>query len=311
MVKIGFFFFLIMIGSHQAHALLPQTERDLRVAEDALRYELGKEPTRAWTPILVATPEWFWQESKEDFAPAVMAMLTRVFSDTGSLISCGECRQSRVFVSRDQRTVVNNGELSLTDLASLRGRQGYQDAKTLLVARETPGGIEIRVTDLNDGKILFFSNADATRGLKDALPPLNLAREMDRRMRGEALSYVFMDFGFLPDGLVQMKWLEQWGDRNQHISGLALSFYNPIFAIGGSYHYMLPWNRRFMVSATAYYSLTSVFDTNSETNDKMILQGMLQYAISGSYGIFISADSQSRISLGLSLLNPVLLPFLL
>jgi hypothetical protein len=306
-------FATLLAGAHSAYALLPQTARDLRVMEDRLGFEMGelRGGAQAVTPILVASPEPYWQESRADFAESAHAALARVFSGSGDLIPCAECGRARVYVSADARTVVQTGEISLSDLARLRERPGFAQAKSLLTLRETPSGIAIRLLALEDGRVLYEGLADGTQTLADAEPPLRLAREMERRKRGESLTYVHIDAGIYPNALVQIKWLEQWGNRNQHLSGLAISAFNPNGALGATYLYMLPFfHRRATLGGIAYYRLDSMFNGGAD-GGAFAFQGSLNYAFSGAYGAFIAAGSNGVVSIGLSLQNPVLIPFLL
>ncbi len=301
-----------LLVSETATAIFPQTQNDLRAVEDRLSFEFQSRKTEI-TPILVATPQAYWQESKADFAPAMFAVLGRVFSVSGDLIQCAECLQSRVFVSRDNRMVIQNGELSLTDLARLRENPGFAQAKSVIISRETPLGIELKVISINDGRILYSGLVDALKSLESAEPPLRLARELDRRERGEALTYFHLDIGLYPQGLVQATWLEQWGSRNQHLSGFALSLFNPTGAIGGAYRYMMPFKRRVTVGVNAYYGISGIFDGGSASTDlanNLVGVATLNYALSGSYGLFVSASTKGIFSAGVTLQNPVFLPFL-
>lgn len=312
-LKFGLVPLFALVTSTPALALLAQTREDLRAVEDRLRLEASddRRSIESITPILIATPQAHWKESVADFGPSVMEVLSRVFPESGQLIPCAECLQNRVWVSSDNRTVVQNGELSLTDLARLRERPGFAQAKSLLLVKETPSGIEVRLVSLDDGRILYQGLADATRSLTDAVPPLRLTRELERRQRGEALTYFHFDLGLYPDGLVQMKWLEQWGSRNQHLSGLAIGAFNPTGALGLTYLYMLPWQRKMTVGLTGYYGLSGVFSAGStDLAENFLGQASFNLALSGSYGVFVSVDTKGVISAGFSLQNPVFLPFL-
>ena len=311
----------VLLSAPLASALLPQTQNDLRALEDRLRYEFGAAGERrsdrdsvSITPILVAPPQARWNESKDDFAPAVLDVLNRVFAEPGALIQCSQCYESRVYIANDARTVIQNGELSLTDLARLRetSAYNYQIAKSVLTTRETPGGIELRVLAIDDGRILYSGLADSTSTLTKVEPQLRLARELDRKRRGEALSYVTMDLGLYPSALFNLKFLEQWGSRNQHLSGLALSAFNPTGAIGAVYYYILPARPQITIGFAGYYGLQGMFGSGS-TDVSKALTGQLSanYSISGSYGVFVSGDTAGTVSAGFTLLNPVLFPFLL
>ena len=300
-----------------AQALLARTQDDLNAVLDRLQYEFGPErhtpsQTPPVTPILVAPPQAYWEESKADFAPAMLDVLARVFPNRGELINCAECFQSRVYMAHDSRLVVQNGELSLADLARLRQQAGYAQAKSILITRETPSGIEVQLLAIDDGRILYKGLVDSTKTLDQAQPPLRLARELDRRERGEALSYINMDLGLYPKSKFQLKFLEQWGSHNQNLSGFVLSAYNPTGALGLTYLYMLPKQRRMTVGVTGYYSLEGMFSSNSPSLAKALsAQLALNYALNGSYGVFLSGDTSGTISAGFSFLNPVLFPFLL
>lgn len=303
-----------------SQALLPQTRADLDVLRDRLQYEFFDRDkainpgAESLLPILVAPPQAYWQESQSDFGSAVMESLREVFKAPGSLVNCAECYQSRVYVANDGRSIIQNGPLSLSDLARLRSHPAYRQAKSILTIRETPEGVSVQVLSLDDARILYSGLADARQTLNDAEPPLRLAREFERRQRGEALGYINVDLGLLMDGKFQFKFLEQWGDRNQHLSGLALSLYNPNLSLGGTYLYMLPAQRRLTLGLSAYYSLAALLQANSEANrltSNLVGEVSVNYALSGSYGIFISASSEGKLAAGFSLLNPVLFPFLL
>jgi len=312
MVKALVALLAVLIG-WPALALLPQTERDLRLLEDRLRSEVERSAKlkAPFTPILVATPRAHWQESRSDFQPAVLDVVARVFSSDGDLIGCTECFESRVFVAGDNRMVVENGELSLSDLARLRENPSFQAAKSVMIVRETPAGIALKIFALADGRIIYTGLLDSTKTLNDAERPMRLVRELERRERGDSLSYFHFDFGLYPQALVQLKWLEQWGSRNQHLSGFAISAFNPTGAIGGTYLYMLPVNRRMTVGGTVYYGLQGMFQAgDKDLASNIVAQASFNYAFSGAYGVFVAADTRGTLSAGFSFQNPVLLPFL-
>lgn len=325
MVRLFGLALLLLTLQNEAHALFPRTQGDLRVLQDRLLYEFGSErerrkdrdPNVTITPVLIAPPSPYWQESKDDFQAAVMETLSHVFTNPGDMIVCSQCSESRVYMSGDHRSVMQNGEISLSDLARLRQYPAYAAAKSLLIIRETPSGVSVRVIAVDDGRILYAGLADSTRTLADAEPPMRLARELDRRQRGEALNYINIDLGVYPTALVQLKFLEQWGSRNQHMSGFALSAYNPNGALGINYSYMLPfWERRLVAAATGFYKLESMFQQKSGQDENgnsaaIVGQLMVTYAISGSYGAFITGNTDGKFSVGVTLMNPILFPFLL
>ncbi len=299
-----------------AWALLPQTSSDLAVLTDQLRQAMERSPSlrRTAAPVLVATPLHHWVESRSDFASLTLAARKETFSEPGELVVCPDCDTWRLRVKDGSGIEVNNGELSLTELARLRQDPRYGAAKSVVIIRETPSGIDLRLTSLIDGRVLFQTVADSTQRLNDVKPYLHYAAERDRRLRGESLTYAFVNIGLYPQGLFQLEFLEQWGERNQHISGIGLSLFNPNLAVGLVYHYMLPRTRRFHVAGALYLPLQNALQStvkDEEPENQVVAQVMAQYSFANSFGVFASISSQGTFSLGLNLYNPLLMPFLL
>ena len=303
-------------ASTNAWAILGQTRLDLLKLEDQLRFRMERDDSfkKRLVPMLVAPPRSTWTESRDDFPESAMNSLRSVFGGTDALVVCPDCDTNRLIQRNDGKTVINNGELSLADLIELRKHPAYAEAKSVAVVKETPSGVWLRVIDLNDGAVLFASLADSSETLDGSRPYMNSSREMERRKMGESLSYVFLNMGIYPTPSFQAEWLEQWGPRNNHLSGIAISLLNPIFAIGGVYHYMLPSFRRANVGLGVFYPMQNMFSAGDAPNDAIggfVLQGMLQYGVTGTFGVFAGATSEGDVSIGVNFFNPILMPFLM
>lgn len=315
-IVVGLTTFVGLSGS--ALAMLGQTQSDLSILEDTLKSRLEDEGglKKAIFPMLLATPVHHWAESKADFTAAVTKVMTRVAGAADAIISCTDCDTWRLNVSAKNQLEIHNGELSLTELASLRKIPKYGEAHSMALVRETPSGVEMKVISIDDGRILFYTLADSSKNLDDATPYLNYARERDRRLNGESLSYVFINMGLYPEGLFQLEFVEQWGDRNQHISGIGLSLFNPVFALGAVYHYMIPSIKRLHVSGALYYPLQNALadaagGQDNALSDSFVGQAMIQYAFANSYAVFASVNSEGSLSLGFNFYNPLFMPFVL
>jgi hypothetical protein len=290
---------------------------DLQILSDQLANEAEKNPgiLREWFPMLIAMPQAYWSKSQNDFAASCFDTLKNTFPNyQKDLIPCPECSQYRTFVGHDGRLIINSGEVTLMDLNQLKTQPKYRSANSILILKETSSGIEARIVDLSQGHLLYSKLADHTTTLAGAHHPLNLARELERRRSGQALNYVFIDLGIHPNTLLQVEFLEQWGARNQHLSGFALSFVEPVGSIGGTYHYLLPANRKLNFSLGVFITLDGMSSTSNRANQTpwaVVTQWMVQYAISGNYAMFATINSKGNGSIGISFLNPVLFPFLL
>lgn len=307
-----------VLGSHLPLMALNESSRaDLAILEDSLRYQIRKNPgvLEEWLPALVAPPQPYWQKSKSDFQAAALKMLQNVFvQNQRDLLLCSECLQQRTFVNQDGQLTMNSGELNSLDLHHLKNQPHYAKARALIILRETATGIDARIISLSHGELLFSQLADHTQSLDQVEQPLRLAQELERRQSGRALNYVFINWGLQPEPLFQFEFLEQWGARNQNLSGFVLSLVGPVGAIGGTYHYLLPVHRRLNFSGAAFLTLEGLTKTSTGSSSSpwgFVSQGMVQYAISGNYAVFASINTKGTFSIGFSFLNPVLFPFLL
>jgi hypothetical protein len=308
---------IALVFSKPALALFQQTAADLAVLEDTLKFKFGdeSEARRELLPILLATPRHLWKESRDDFAASVIATFGRVFTEAGTIINCPDCDTWRLNVRDNQQIMINNGELSLSELGALKQTPAYANAKTIAFVRETASGVEFKIIALNDGKLVHQSLSDSTKDLNTVKPYLNYAAERERRLRGESLSYVFVNFGVYPNGLFQLEFIEQWGSRNQHLSGIGISLLNPVFALGGVYHYLMPGRPRLNFSGAIYYPLAnaiaSAVTDDSDLSDALVLQASVQYMFSNSYAAFAAIGTEGGLSIGLTMFNPLFLPILL
>jgi hypothetical protein len=308
---------LASMTAQPAFAVFQQTAADLAVLEDTLRFKFGDDTQarRDVLPMLLTTPRHLWKESRDDFAATVIATFGRVFTESGTIINCPDCDTWRLNVRDNNQIMINNGELSLSELGALKQTPAYANAKSIAFVKETASGIEFKLIALNDGKLIYQSLSDSTKDLNTVKPYLNYAAERERRLRGESLSYVFVNFGVYPNGLFQLEFIEQWGARNQHLSGLGISLFNPVFALGGVYHYIFPGRPRLNFSGAIYYPLAnaiaSAVSDNSDFSDSLVLQGSVQYMFSNSYAAFATLGTEGGLSIGLTMFNPLFLPILL
>lgn len=329
MVKSGLRYTMMIFAlvlTQEAWALLPQTANDLERLKDFLRDRLIQDTIvqERSLPMLLAVPLHHWEESREDFSEAVLRSLEEVMQEVSEqqekirakVIVCGDCDLHRIHVTPQGSTVVNNGPLSLSELSELKKQSpAYQEAKSIAFVKETPAGVSMKVMSLSTGELLFFALADSTQRLSHIQPSLNYAREYDRRKRGEAILHGRLNMGFYPSGTFQLEFLEQWGDLNQHITGLGISFINPTMALGINYKFLPEFTGRSVdFGASIYMSMTDLLSTSSKgITNAISLQTIATYTIGSHYGVFgaITLGSSSAFSVGLSFYNPIFLPFIL
>ena len=297
-----------------AMAMLGQTTDDIHVLEDALQTKIDNDPEFKATvsPMLVAQPRHLWEESRTDFAPAIWTILKRLWPTAGDLIQCPDCNMQRLHAGRNQTITLGSGELSMADLLALTNDPRYKGVKSVVFTTVTASGVEIKMIRIQDGAIIYQFLADGRMTLDDAKPRLGLVKEYERRARGESLAYVFIDLGVYPTGLFHISFLEQWGSRNQHITGLTISLVNPIAALGVNYRYLLPFYRKASVSGQIFVPLESALNNKtSNLSDRYAANIAVHCAFSSTFGMFVGAGSSGGFTIGLSMYNPLWFPFML
>jgi hypothetical protein len=204
--------------------------------------------------------------------------------------------------------------LYLEDFAKLTSNKKYASAKTVAFVTETPAGVEFKLIRISDARIMMAFLANSEETLDDYNPWTNYAEEVARRKRQESLYYVFLNLGLYPKGLFQVEFLEQWGTRNQHISGVGLSLFGPTGALGFTYHYLWPRYPKFHPSVAVYYKIQSIFTAISGNEDEdeskgLVGQIMAQYTIGSSFGVFTALNNDMGITVGVNFYNPIFMPF--
>ncbi len=298
----------------KSYALLSQTQQDFTILRDALLLQQEIDPN--WSqnlgPVLVAPPQHLWEESRTDFASATMSLLKEVWTGSGSLIACSECASAKTRVSTDHQVQFSSGPLSHNELIGLLANERYINAKTVLYVRETAKGIELKIIRISDGAIMYQKLADSTEDLESAKPRLHLVDEMERRKRGEALAYTFIELGFYPNPLAHISFLEQWGQANQHMTGVTLALTGPNMSLGVTYRYFLSTNPKIQVGGSVLFPLQNALKLSQGNNSSfLVVAATAQYAFSPTFGVFASGNSAGTISTGISLYNPIWFPFML
>ena len=174
----------------------------------------------------------------------------------------------------------------------------------------------LEITRIDDGVILFYNLADSTKDLDDVKPWFNYQREYERRKREESLSFVRMNLGLYPNPSWGFEFLEQWGERNQHISGAGLSFLGPTFALGLTYHFLSPSIKKLDLGVGLYMPLQNLANTDQSAGEAITtLAGQVNatYLFSSTIGVYSVAyfGQENGFSIGFSFYNPVWFPFLL
>ena len=285
-----------------------------------IRIEDGTLITKDLVPVIVVSVAPAFEESKASYPSAALASLVRVFG-AKALRSCEACMTPRLFIENGllEQQTTNLGTVEITRLDEAT-RGNSPPARTAIWLEETPDGVALRMIDLRNSQILLAENFDST--LKEATKTrktTSLARELERRARGESITHTFVDIAIYPGQHISLDWAEQWGDTNCNLSGATLSLFDPLLGVGASYFRVIPQVLNLMIGVKVLLSvptaLVAAISRGGGTNGlpDPLATGVLMARLPifrSNYGIIISVSTNGRVGLGLTLMNFSLLPFL-
>jgi len=284
----------------------------------AMRFEDSGSTAKELSPAIVVSVRPAFEETKAWYPNAALSSLVRVFG-SASLRSCEACMSPRTWVE-EGRLEQNTTDLTTDEIVRLdeRYRNDGPPARTAIWLDENAEGVSLRVIDLRNGRILVADNFDPMMLERaNTHRATSLTRELDRRVRGDSLTHTFTDITFYPGQHWSFDWSEQWGDTNANLSGVSMSLFDPVLGVGGHYVRAVPSARNILVGGKVLMSVpsaavTSVTGENTEVIDPLMTGVFLiRYPIARSnYGISLTASTNGRVGVGISLLNSSILPFL-
>lgn len=268
-------------------------------------------------PVLVVSVTPAYEETRAWYPTAALNTLVRVFG-AASVRWCAACEAPRTEV-REGRLEQRTGTVALDELARLDEglRQGSPPARAAVWLDETPGGVSLRVVDLRTARIVVADVIDPTLSRR-ARTAVNFgyAQELDRRARGDSLTQLFIDLVVYPGQHISLDWTEQWGDRNENLSGLTLSLVDPFLGVGGVYYRAIPEAFNLLLGAQLSVSmpiaLVQAFSNSNQglLGDNLVtLTGVVRVPIGRSnYGVVATLSTNGRFGIGISLMNVSVLP---
>ena len=93
----------------------------------------------------------------------------------------------------------------------------------------------MRVVSLRTGQILYAANIDGRlREQQRTAKNFTFTDDLERRLRGESLTHVWVDLGLFPGQHVSLDVVDQFGDRNLDLAGITFSAFDPIVGVGAA-----------------------------------------------------------------------------
>lgn len=284
-----------------------------------LRQEDGLLDARDVLPTILVSSRSRYTQSEGWFQVRALSALVTVFGE-GSVRACEACSRPRTRVE-DGRLEQITGPASLDEIIQLddRYRGDSTRARTAIWLDETATGVAMRVTDLQSARVVFAQNVDPQlREYSGAARSFRLSAELERRSRGESLTHALFDVAILPGPHVAFEWVEQWGETNNNLTGVALSLFAPVLGIGASYHRVLEW-QNVSLGVEGLVSIPTAIarglaNSNADVIDPLLTGVAIArwplFSKHSNYAGIVTLSTNGQFGVGISLLNTSFIPLL-
>lgn len=282
-----------------------------------LRQKDGQFEARAVLPLLVVSTRPRYARSAAWFPTEALGTIVRVFGSPGIRI-CAACMAIRTQVKQGALHQ-SSGPISLDEVIALdaRYRGEAAPARTAIWMDETAAGVAIRIVDLRSARVLFAQNIDPDlETWRGSARTMKQAAELERRVRGGSLTHAILDLAVYPGQHISLEWVDQFGETNANLAGVALSFVDPVLGIGAGWYRALDWGN-LLVGGKLMLSLPTVLAEAQIGEDTEIIDpaltavGVVRIPFgSSNYAGTITFSTNGVLGAGISLLNSSLLPIL-
>ena len=307
----------VLVASVPAQAQRAATSDGLDRLGETLRPSIDDGTLQSLSPVIIVSARPAFEATQAWFPTAAVAAAADAFG-RANLRACEACMQPRV-TAVDGRLEFNSVAISLEEIIAIdtRTRGSSAPARAAVWLDETDDGISVRIVWLSTGQILFAQNIDGgLRELKRTARTFNFTDDVQRRLRGESLTHVFVDVAFGIGGHVSMDVLDQFGDRNLDLAGLTLSAFDPVVGVGGAYHRVIPEALNLSIGGQLIASIPTAagnaFGVDGALIDRLLTAVLVvRWPIpQTSYAVIGTASTNGNFGIGISLMNFSLLPVL-
>ncbi|MCP4500565.1 MAG: hypothetical protein GY822_11450 [Deltaproteobacteria bacterium] len=310
---------LLFVGT-SANAQRYATELGIERMEETLqpKVEEGSLSVQGIGPVLLVGATSAYEETRAWFPTAALESMIRVFGN-GNVRACEACMNPMVRVEKQR--LEYNTVLSLADIARLDAemRGNGPPARAAVWLEETPAGVAIRIISIDNGQVLYAGNFDRLQKERErTAKSYNLSLDLGRRLRGESLTHIFIDFGLLPNQHWSADIVEQFGPYNLNLAGLTLSLIDPLGGMGLSYYRVIPqlWDLTLGVQAIVSL-LTAAGYALSPDNPQDLIDPLLTGVLvarwpipSTNFAVLATASTNFNFTIGVSMMNVSFMPFL-
>lgn len=288
-----------------------------------LRIEDGLLNPEDVMPALLVSARPRYQETEGWFGTRAIEVMQRSFGEDGLRV-CEACMAPRAY-ALDGNLVYQTGPISIEEVKRLDdlNRGDGAAAKSAVWIDELRTGVSIKIIDLATSQVIFASNIDPNFiEKKNTKRMYKLAEEYERRARGDSLTQAFVDVGMYPGQHISFDWTDQWGKRNQFLTGVTISLFDPLLGIGISFATRIKLLNIALGSKVIISLPTALIRSfgNDGITDGEVFDPLLTATAfarvpvpllkNPNYGLFVSISTNGEFGLGVSLLNINLLPFL-
>ncbi|MDP2345290.1 MAG: hypothetical protein Q8O67_30380 [Deltaproteobacteria bacterium] len=286
--------------------------------KEALRPVVDDGVLQGVLPIMVVGAAPAFEDTRAWFPTAAVVAMVDVFGGQ-NLRACEACMSPRVSV-QNGRMEHNSVAVSVDEIVAidLQNRGAGAPARAAVWLDETTDGVALRIISLENSQILYARNFDGQ--LKEegrTARNFSITADLQRRLRGDSLTHIFVDAALYPGQHFSLDVVDQFGDRNLDMAGITFSLYDPVVGVGAVYYRAIPEAFNLTLGAQLVASIPTIAATSIIGEDAELLDPPLTGVLvarmplwDSSYAILLTASTNGRVGVGLTLLNFSFLPVL-
>ena len=275
------------------------------------------------SPILFVSARPISEETRSEYPMAALRVLVSIFGPQ-NIRACEGCMNPRIYSSEGR--LEHNSVLTLEEIARLDQNIRGKGAPALAAVwlDETPRGVSIRIVAIQNGAILFAGNFDENFSEKRRSGKnLTATLDLERRIRGESLTHIFLDAALYPGQHISLDVVEQFGPLNKNLAGVTFSAWDPALGLGVVYYRIIPsaWNLTVGVQVVASLptvligALVRAIDDDADVPElidpALTAVGVVRFPIpQTNFALLLTGSTNGNFGAGITFTNVTFLPIL-
>jgi len=259
------------------------------------------------SPLAIVAISQNGQKADADFINKVISIANQAFP--GQVTVCDLCLGDEV--RPNDGLYYRFGQITLSDVK--KHYEGTEKkAKSALWVHLQGERLSFRIVSLKSDRVIYSANVDPSENWQArSMNNFSTSRMQQRLARRHEVTHHHWNMGLYPTFALSYNYLNQWGERNEILSGLALSFVSPEVALGFSAFKVIQSKYNPMIGGSLLINLPQAISSSlggesggaTGEDSLIIVQFIYKQPMPGNFGSLMALgliDTSGTISLGVA-----------